>query len=335
VAKVAVPKTGAQTVSPPTTAIKAAPTNATPTNAASAERPEAPVAAPSSSTQTASSAAPEKRASGMSVSDRPANEQAVRVIGADRITPPPGAPDAAPATSPAPSVIETPPASAAQVDVPAVPKPDAVIAADAPTQPVGIVPLPRNKPASLIADAARHASQIETANDEARRSSVRAVAATDAAESGDTPALITGLIPIPRSKPTTQMPAVAAARATEDEDRVSLFGRAPDDENARTRRASDRRAAIDDRRQADILRRETRRSERAVEMAAERTANDRAREVRRRNEDEGFELVRSYRGPDGRRVSVYQRVERRAVAYQQARPLFGRPAFIMPREFWR
>ena len=83
------------------------------------------------------------------------------------------------------------------------------------------------------------------------------------------------------------------------------------------------------------LRRETRRSERAAEMAAERTANDRAREVRRRNEDEGFELVRSYRGQDGRRISVYQRMERRAVAYQQARPLFGRPAFVMPREFWR
>jgi hypothetical protein len=96
------------------------------------------------------------------------------------------------------------------------------------------------------------------------------------------------------------------------------------------RRDYDRRPTDSDR-AAELSRREMRR----VDRAEERAAAARSRELQRRNEAEGFELVRSYRGPDGRRVSVYRRMEPRVAAYG-LRPLFGRPAYLMPeRGYWR
>jgi hypothetical protein len=70
------------------------------------------------------------------------------------------------------------------------------------------------------------------------------------------------------------------------------------------------------------------RERRRIDRAEERAVSSRVSESRRRNEAEGFELVRTYRLPDGRRVSVYQRGEPRVAMRQPG--LFGRPAFLLP-----
>lgn len=266
-------------------------------------------------------------------------DQAVRVIGADRITPPPGATEGPPVNNPPPATVEKPASVTPALETAegrsepaASPTTPAFIANSHEFATAEPVPMPRDKPASLVAqgrieapEPAINAGASRPGNED---TGVAAGSEIPPSATNTAQALIEGPVPMPRVKPAIQEALVETAMRPEAVERSAGRTAKLDDEDVRSVRAERRTY---DRRPASI---DSRSEMRRIERAEARAAQARARETQQRNEDEGFELVHSYRGRDGRRVSVYRRMEPRIATYR-ARPLFGRPAFLLPpRGFW-
>jgi hypothetical protein len=365
------PKVEQEVPTPPFTAEKA-PVVAKVEAQKTAPKPSTPVATPSAEQKVAEAPAtapvlPPKPAAAAPAAPPATPEKSVRVIGADRITPPPGAAEATnvavPAAKPETPIAPATPAKPAPAEFASAPPPKPietapVLAADEAEE----VPFPRNKPASLIALAeaeARKPMRIPAGIPQAdipvaepkpsppEQSVVAQVARPSPmvlegrpspppepmpaapVTTGSVPErtmerteLALGPVPMPREKP-----ASALVAPVDDSERG-----APVQSNVSERRArqAERARVAEMRRAAAEEAREARREARLSQRAEARRSAERMREIRRRNEAEGFELVRSFRTGDGRRVTVYQRREPRVYAYYRPRPsLFGRPVLLL------